>query len=193
MVLGFQTIARTGQSGPAEVAELIASAARPLLLGSVMLLLTTCTAAGFQVSAVRPVADPDVPPAPDAATPTSDLGTWILMLSSTALIPSVFLAHVMLDTARMVRAASRELPPAAAEQAATPEATSQISSAIAARLTSGIGLGVLLVLFVGGVAVANVVAARFARESPLARNLSWVAFALVVVSTLSLLYTMVAV
>jgi hypothetical protein len=58
---------------------------------------------------------------------------------------------------------------------------------------AGIGLGVLLVLFVGVVSVANVVAARFARESPLARRLSWLTFALVVASTLSLLYTMVTV
>jgi hypothetical protein len=193
MLLEFQTIARTGESGPAGVEALMAAAARPLLLGSIMLLLTTCAAAVLQISAVRPVADPEAPPAPDVATPTSDLGTWILMLSSTALIPTVFLAHVMLDTARMVKAASRELPPTAAEQAAAPEAISQISSAIANRITSGIGLGALLVVFVAGVAVATIVAARFARETRLARNLSWVAFALVVVSALSLLYTMVAV
>jgi len=190
MLSGFQTMAQTGVGGVAEATELIASAVRPLLLGSTTLLLTTCAAAGFQALAVRPDPDPDATPTTNAAMHTSDVGTWTLMLSSTALIPSVVLAHVVLDTLRMVRFATRQLPPAGA--GITEETVSQLSAAIAARVTSGVGLGVLLLLLVGGVAFANVVAARFARESPLARNVSRVAFALVVVSVVSLLFTMAA-
>jgi len=185
-IRAFQEIGANGHSGMSEIAGVLVKVSRSLAFGSAGAIVVLAFAIAATVSPGRAEAASGPPIAvPDRA----HWGRWILAASSLLVVAAAILTFLMRSTEGLIMRVGVQLTTPSAQIGLDQSAMEQYSRTIAGRLVIAmlIGFASMALMLVFG--IANVFAARAARDTDAFRKFSW---AVVGLAGVLLIWTLVA-